>query len=429
MSVQPEFAVPEEHLVPLSDYPQKMMAIPPSRMFTIKEALRTYRADNEGSRAFDASQGDGGASLTGVPAEILQRAVELQIEHGTGYDKPYGYDGFRNAVANTYWKIKPETGWGPTNVLAGIGGRDILMKAFNAIIHCGRGYSGDAILSSAVPWISYNWGPYAAGLNVLHAPGDEAEAWAYTEDGLEEAVQFADHHGRKIAAMLLTSPDNPTGRTLSMERQIALARKALDLGIGYVLFDWIYHWITEGEPHDINQVLEAFSPEERNRLMFLDGLTKSMGASNVRSAHLIAAEDIIKFIVSRASHGVFPNFFSQAVAVVAYEMGFAKAAATTIKPTNASRKVLGKQLQELGYRHIIGDGYYAFIDITDWCTDERDSRDIGPILAEQHGIAVVPGGFFSEAGKNWIRFSYATPPEQTEAAFLRLHEGLQSMRS
>jgi aspartate/methionine/tyrosine aminotransferase len=242
-----------------------------------------------------------------------------------------------------------------------------------------------------------------------------------------EAVNFAAQQGRQVAGMILTSPDNPTGRTISLERQIALAHKALELGVGYVLFDWIYHWIREGEPHDINQVLEAFSPVERERLMFLDGLTKSMGGSNIRSAHLVASDKVVKFIIGRASHGVFPGFYPQAVAVVAYEMGFEKAAASTIEPTNASRKVLRSLLDRQGYRYIMGDGYYAFIDVSPYCTPERDSEGIGTILGENFGIAIVPGASFSEAGKNWVRFSYATPPEYTEAAFCRFDEGLRSL--
>jgi aminotransferase len=225
----------------------------------------------------------------------------------------------------------------------------------------------------------------------------------------------------------MTSPDNPTGYYYPLERQIELAHKALDLGISFVLFDWMYHWISEEKPYNINQVLESFSPEERSRLMFLDGLSKSMGGSNVRSAHLVASPDVCKFIVSRASHGVFPNFYSQAVAVVAYEMGFKKAAASTIEPTNASRKILRQKLEETGYRHIMGQGYYAFIDLRDWCDENTGSIELGEILARDYGIAIVPGAFFSEAGRNWVRFSYALPPERTQAAFDRFHESLTSL--
>ena len=80
--------------------------------------------------------------------------------------------------------------------------------------------------------------------------------------------------------------------------------------------------------------------EERKRIMFLDGITKSLGGSNIRNCHLIADETVVKFILARASHGVIPSFFSLAVAMSAYEMGFTEAAKTIIEPTNASRVAL-----------------------------------------------------------------------------------------
>jgi aspartate/methionine/tyrosine aminotransferase len=44
--------------------------------------------------------------------------------------------------------------------------------------------------------------------------------------------------------LVVTSPDNPTGRTMPLDEQILLARTAFDLGYPFVLFDWIYHWVT-----------------------------------------------------------------------------------------------------------------------------------------------------------------------------------------
>jgi hypothetical protein len=51
-----------------------------------------------------------------------------------------------------------------------------------------------------------------------------------------------------------------------------------------------------------------FEPGQRGKLMFLDGITKSLGASNIRNCHLIASEEVVKFIVARASHSVMPSF-------------------------------------------------------------------------------------------------------------------------
>lgn len=62
----PVFAVDEKNLVPVSNHLKQMMDIPPSRMFIINKSLKVYVEKNPGAKIFDASQGDGGASLPGT---------------------------------------------------------------------------------------------------------------------------------------------------------------------------------------------------------------------------------------------------------------------------------------------------------------------------------------------------------------------------
>jgi len=427
----PEYAVEPEHRIPQNNYRSKMKAIPPSRMFTIKEALATYKK-KAGSDApvYDASQGDGGASLPGVPEYILREALEIQLKHGTGYDKPFGTQLFREVAANDYWGLKEETGWGPENIVFTQGGRDGLTKAYNAMIAEGHGNIGDLLIVSRVPWISYNWGPYHVGLNVLRAPGQPEEGWRYTPEGIKACVQQAKQDGLNVAGIVITSPDNPTGRTIPIAEQIELAQTAIEAGIPFVLFDWMYHYVTDGGHNDINEVLLAFDAEDRNKLMFLDGITKSLGASNIRSCHLVASKAVCKSIISPASHNVIPSFYSQAVAIAAYQQGFAEAASTIIEPTSESRKVLRTALENEDIPHIIGDGYYAFINVSEYIQagGYKDSEKLGAYLAEEHGIAVVPGVYFSQAGADWVRFSYAQPPERTQKAVDQFFSGLKALK-
>ncbi|MFI5165137.1 MAG: aminotransferase class I/II-fold pyridoxal phosphate-dependent enzyme [Thermoanaerobaculales bacterium] len=407
-----------------------MAPIPGSRMFEIRDALAAYRRDYPSGEMFDASQGDGGASLPGVPEEVLVAAAELQKSRGTAYDQPFGTELFRQAVVEDYWHLDAATGWGPANVLACQGGRDALLKAYDAMLQLGTGRRGDFIVTTRVPWISYNWGPYGVGANVMLAPGGEASGWALTPGAVRACVEAAMKlTGRRVAGLIVTSPDNPTGGVLAVEQQIEIARAAFAAGIPFVLFDWIYHWVTDATPYDLNDFLLALAPEERERCMFLDGITKSLGASNVRNAHLLAAAPVVKFLQNRASHGVIPSFYSQAVAVVAYRRGFAKACAGIVGPTNASRTLLRDFLAAKGIRTILGQGYYAFLDVGPWLdrAGMTDSAQLGSMLAERFGLAVVPGVHFSAYGARWIRFSYALPPDKTTRAAERLWEGLASL--
>src|SRR5687767_13676347 len=90
----PVFVTADENLIPVNDYLSQMAEIPPSRMFVIKKGLNAFKEKQPDSPIYDASQGDGGASLPGVPRDILDRAHQLQVENGTAYDMPYGTDRF-----------------------------------------------------------------------------------------------------------------------------------------------------------------------------------------------------------------------------------------------------------------------------------------------------------------------------------------------
>jgi aspartate aminotransferase len=398
-------------------------------MFLVKRSLDSFIASHPDRPVYDASQGDGGASLPGVPHELLLRAAEIQVKHGTAYDQPTGSPIFRNAIIEEYWKLDPGLGYGPENIAAVVGGRDGMTKAFQAILALGFGRSGDAVLVSRVPWVSYTWGIFGIGGNALLAPGDETDGWTITPEAVEESVQFAQRSGREVAGLVITSPDNPTGRWLDPLAQVRLAKAALRAGVAYVLFDWIYHYITDHGPIDLNVFLGHFDPSERARLIVLDGLTKSLGGSNIRGAHLVAAREVIQLINAQASHTVIPAFYPQAVTLAALEIGFAKAVEPIVAPTNRSRQVLRDFLSRNGFRFIMDQGYYAFIDAGRWLDLQgwTDTESLGRFLAEEYGVAVVPGVHFSVYGSRWIRFSYATEPAYTAAAAERMKEGLDSL--
>ena len=75
------------------------------------------------------------------------------VEHGTGYDKPFGTPAFRRSVVEDYWGLDAASGWGPSNVIACQGGRDALAKAYDAVQFLGHGRRGDFVVVSRVPFL------------------------------------------------------------------------------------------------------------------------------------------------------------------------------------------------------------------------------------------------------------------------------------
>src|SRR5699024_3159062 len=138
----PFYAVPNVNLVPVSDHLTRLLPVAVSRITVIKTLMSAFRANHPGEPTYDASQGDGGASLPGTPPEILERALALQIKQGTAYVPPAGTEAFKRSVIEQYWKINPGLGIGPQNVLAAAAGRDALNKAYEAALYLGTGRQG-----------------------------------------------------------------------------------------------------------------------------------------------------------------------------------------------------------------------------------------------------------------------------------------------
>ena len=126
---------------------------------------------------------------------------------------------------------------------------------------------------------------------------------------------------------------------------------------------------------------------------------------------------------------MIPSFHSQAVAIAAYRMGFDAAAPASSSPPTRAAGCCASVLAEKGIRHILGRGTTPSSTWAPWIDrgGMADSAAMGAYLAERHGLAVVPGVYFSEFGGRWIRFSYALPPETARRAVTRLGQALAAL--
>lgn len=425
---QSSFSVNRAYQQPVAEI--RRVDVPSSRMFVMGDALQEYkRKHGADAIIYDMADGDTGKSLPGVPAAVFRQAMEIQERIGSGYSAPSGSQLFRESATRDYWKLDKSTGWGPENIVFVQGGRDGLAKAYDAVLILSEARYGDMIITPRIPWMSYLWGPISAGLNTIIAPGSHENKWKITAKGLEDAFRLAESAGTRALCPIITSPDNPTGSYYSLDEQIDLAKAALAVGYSFVLLDWTYHWFASSGPFDLNRFLSAFKPEQREKLIILDSLTKSLGASNIRSAHLLCGKQVAKYIIMRSSHAVIPSFFAQAVAIAAYQTGFALASAAITEPTKQSRVALRSRLEQTNIPFICDEGCYAFLDLSSYiaAANMGDSEDLVLYLASNYGVAVVSGGYFSHSASNWVRFTYAHPPDVTIAAFERLMEGLNAL--
>ncbi|MAA78274.1 MAG: hypothetical protein CL916_03365 [Deltaproteobacteria bacterium] len=423
--------------------------IQPSKMFLIKEELKVFAKNNPKEMLYDASQGDGGASLGGIPKEELAAALlsYLPPTGSTKYGNPIGREDVRQAIVQNYYGFSNVV---PEQVIMGDGGRDLLQKWYQLVVQ-GVGSIGGSVIVSAAPWGSYMQGTYMNGLNTILAPGNAEQGFCLTKDGVDSAMAHAKEQGHPAVALVITSPDNPTGNYLAVEHIRSLIQHAVDKGIAYVLVDLMYQAVTDPEVgmYDVAGLLQSLSSKEQNCVFFLDGLTKSVGGSNVRSCHLVCGSiGHSSLLKGLATHSVLPNALGEAASLEVYRHEspiLHPWVQKVVVPTAQSRAYLRSALPQKGFHFIMGQGYYAFINIWPWIgtrlpegegiidpidgsqTDEiKTVAHLKSYLAQKMGLAVIHGSVFRQP--DFIRFSYANTPSYVQGALERLEKGLHRLR-
>lgn len=445
-SLQPQFVDALGTRIPRQSFAKRI--IRPSKMFVIKEELKLFKAKNPDTAVYNASQGDGGMSLGGVPPEELAAALVryLPSEASTAYGSPVGRQDVRTAICERYHRLSSLS---PEHVIIGDGGRDLLQKWFQMIQQETGGIGGSIVVSSA-PWGSYKHVTYMNGLNVMMAPGNADTGFRITPEGIDHCIALAKKANRDLVGLVITSPDNPTGNTLEQEDIKTLIEHAVARGISYVMVDLMYHVVTDPglKLYDIDGLITSLSPKALESTVLLDGLTKAIGGSNLRSCHLVCGSlHTVQRIKGLATHSVLPNALGEAAALEVYgaEDPFSHPwVQRVVKPTAASRALLRKRLPELGLNHIIGQGYYTFINIWPWLgaslpahvnlkradgslLQHIDSVEtLKSYLAQCCGVAIIHGSVFQQP--DFIRFSYANTPEYTNQALNTLYNGLQALK-
>jgi aspartate/methionine/tyrosine aminotransferase len=401
-------------------------------MFLIKKGLADFQKANPDLPVFDASQGDGGASLPGISREELAFVLlhSLPTAHATRYGTPLGDTRVRVAVYENYYRLQPDIGLSPDHIVFTDGGRDALQKFYQAIALLG-GRRGEALLCSGAPWISYGQGCYVNGLNLLRAPYTRGD-FRITPDGIDESIALANHEILPIIALILTSPDNPTGTFYTQEDILVATRHAVARGIEWVVWDFMYQMVLDDDvqPYNIDAMFRSLTPLERECVVILDGLTKSVGASNVRSAHLVCgSHELTQALTAVASHTVLPNVLGEAVAYELYQSDQPRQhpwVRRVVDPTSASRRLLRETLTSVSIPFVADQGYYAFIDLERQMRHgDFSSTSLCGHFTRHHGLAMVPGDAFQQPG--WVRFSLAQNPAYTRAALQRLVDGLASI--
>ncbi|HEY8087563.1 MAG TPA: aminotransferase class I/II-fold pyridoxal phosphate-dependent enzyme, partial [Polyangiaceae bacterium] len=267
-------------------------------------------------------------------------------------------------------------------------------------------------------WVSYPEQVKLMGATPVLVETREEDGWKLAPEKLERALS------PRTKAVVLCSPSNPTGAAYTEAETRALC-EVLRRHDCWLIVDEIYaELVYEGFAF---ASAARVAPELRERMVIVDGVSKTFAMTGWRIGWALAPAPLIKALdMVQGQSTTNASAVAQHAANAALRLpmeDFARTRATFQKRRDAM--VAGLESVP-GVRCRKPEGaFYAFADVRglyglEWGqkTLEND-EDIAFWLLDRAHVAVVPGSGFGQPG--YLRFSYATSEE-------RIAAGIASMR-
>ncbi|TMR24188.1 pyridoxal phosphate-dependent aminotransferase [Nonomuraea turkmeniaca] len=355
----------------------------------------------------------------GLPVHPALRDKLAAASERNGYGPVAGAPGLRAAAAG-YWERRGLV-TDPELVVCGPGSKPLLYGLLMAI-------GGDIVLPMP-SWVSYAAQADLVGSRPILVPAPPGEGGVPDPDLVAAEVHLARAQGRTVRSVLVTLPDNPTGRLAtpeSIRRLVDIARE-LDL---VIISDEIYRDLM----HD--PALPYTSPADLapERTIITTGLSKNLalGGWRIGVARLPAGAHTLR----RQLLAVASEIWSAPAAPVQEAAAYAFNEPMELTARIAlSRRLHGTVARSVYERFAeVGasvpepqGGFYLYPDLSHLRLG--GSAEITKILLEEHGIGVLPGHAFGDdpaAARMRVAVSllYGETAEQRMAA-LTSHDPLR----
>ncbi|HEY9132548.1 MAG TPA: aminotransferase class I/II-fold pyridoxal phosphate-dependent enzyme [Dyella sp.] len=350
-----------------------------------------------------------------LPGEHVYAAARESLSHDSGqYGSNRGADVLLDAFLKHIEALGFQ-GYGRKNIAVGIGAKQVLYNLAEALMN-----EGDEICFAAPYWTTYHDIAQIVGakINVLHC-GPE-QNYKLTTAQLDAAL------ARKPKVFLFNNPSNPTGMVYTREEIAALADVLAKYPDTWIVTDDIYNSMVFDGIGYHNFVFAR--PELRERLVFVDSLSKTYGMPGWRVGLIAAPESVALAVTTLNSNHItsLPEVIT-AAAVAAFT------GPQDIPQAKCAEFALKRDIVVDALRAIPGvvcprpqGAFYAFPDISvafgkqhKGAPIENDVQFCAALL-EAKGVACVPGSAFGEPRA--LRISYTCPTAQLEPGLVRIAE-------
>ncbi len=324
----------------------------------------------------------------GTPDHIVDAAMEAARGGATNYTETPGIRELREAIADRpggTGSFDPDS-----EIAVTTGGMEALYAAIQVVVD-----PGEEVVVPTPAWPNYLTQIRLAGGRPVEVPLPAETGFDLDPDRVVEAI------GDDTAAVVFSSPSNPTGRVFAPEdvREVVEAAAAHDC---FVIADEVYDSLVYG---DRPAGIPGYT-DHGEYLLTVNSCSKRYAMTGWRLGWLAGPADVID--ATSRLRGVVtasPSSVSQHAALEALT-GPQDRAEEMAAAFEKRRDYVVDRLAALpGVSAPTPEGaMYAFVDVS---ALPGTSEAVAVRLLEEYGVVTAPGGGFGDAGEGHLRLSFA----------------------
>jgi aminotransferase len=343
-----------------------------------------------------------------APAEIKEAAVKAIRADVNQYAITWGTPALRQAIVEKFSRYNGVAMDPEKEITVCCGSTECMIASLMAIVNPGEevivfepfyeNYGPDTILCGARPRFI-----------TLHEPD-----WHFDE------TEMARTFNNKTKAIVINTPNNPTGKVFSREELQFIADLCLKWGVVAVTDEIYEHILYDGARH----ISIASLPGMRDRTITINSISKTYSLTGWRVGWAIASAKLtgsIRKVHDFLTVGAAHPLQEGAIAALRSDLPYYQ---TLAEEYRERRDFLRQVLEEAGFRVYHPRGaYYIMTDVGHM--GFRDDVDCAFYLVEKIGVATVPGSCFysrPELGKTKVRFAFPKKMETLGLAAEKLRK-------
>ena len=346
---------------------------------------------------------------------VKEAAIAAIRAPGKGkYTPSNGIPELRSAIAA---QVSEDLGlkYDAADVTCSAGAKFVLFAALQALCD-----DGDEVVIQAPFWASYTTMIELAGAKPRIAICGASTDFKLTPQILAKAI------GPKTKVLLFNSPSNPTGKVYSRQDLEGVAAVLKDHPGVVVISDDIYNRLIFDGSRVAPHILHV-APELRDRVLALNGASKSYAMTGWRLGWAVGPREIIQAMTNYESQSVScATSISQYAVVDAVKNGDAELKKVVVMLQQRRDFIMAELAKVEGIQAHRPDGaFYVWMDVSKFLGRKTkagktltNTGEMAAALLEEQLVAVVPGVEFGLEG--FFRLSYALGNEKAKQAVDRM---------